>query len=124
MSKETSKQRLEKYSERFDNDDSLIGNPETWGKRLVEDVALKLYPEDVSDHDSCSMVEFDCNTPQRTSFILGATWQAERSYSEEEVLAILHNYRNHFELYRNIQVLPNEFFKWFKQFQKPIESKS
>ena len=30
-------QRLEKYSERFDNDKSPIGNPETWGKRLVED---------------------------------------------------------------------------------------
>lgn len=30
-------QRLEKYSERFDNDKSPIGNPDTWGKRLVED---------------------------------------------------------------------------------------
>jgi hypothetical protein len=31
------KQRLEKYSERFDNDKSEIGNPETWGKRVVEE---------------------------------------------------------------------------------------
>lgn len=31
------KQRLEKYSERFDNDKSPIGNPETWGKRLVNE---------------------------------------------------------------------------------------
>ena len=31
------KQRLEKYSERFDNDKSAIGNPETWGKRMVEE---------------------------------------------------------------------------------------
>jgi hypothetical protein len=30
-------QRLEKYSERFNNDKSPIGNPDTWGKRLVED---------------------------------------------------------------------------------------
>lgn len=30
-------QRLEKYSERFDNDKSPIGNPDTWGKRLVEE---------------------------------------------------------------------------------------
>lgn len=29
-------QRLEKYSERFDNDKSPIGNSDTWGKRLVE----------------------------------------------------------------------------------------
>lgn len=30
-------QRLEKYSERFDNDKSPIGNSDTWGKRLVEE---------------------------------------------------------------------------------------
>jgi hypothetical protein len=42
----------------------------------------------------------------------------ERMYSEEEVLKILHNYRNHFELYRNIQVLPNMFFSWFEQHKK------
>lgn len=34
---EEPKQRLEKYSERFDNDKSPIGNPETWGKRLIEE---------------------------------------------------------------------------------------
>jgi hypothetical protein len=29
--------RPEKYSERFDNDKSPIGNPETWGKRMVDE---------------------------------------------------------------------------------------
>jgi hypothetical protein len=52
------------------------------------------------------------------SFMKGAKWQAERMYSEEEVLKILHNYRNHFEIYRNIQVLPDMFFPWFEQFKK------
>ena len=33
---DTHKQRLEKYSERFDNDKSEIGNPDTWGKRVAE----------------------------------------------------------------------------------------
>lgn len=28
---------LEKYSERFDNDKSAIGNPETWGKRIKKE---------------------------------------------------------------------------------------
>jgi len=51
-------------------------------------------------------------------FLDGAKWQAERSYSEEDVIKILHNYRNHFELYRNIQVLPTMFFEWFEQFKK------
>jgi tyrosine-protein phosphatase YwqE len=34
---DTHKQRPEKYSERFDNDKSEIGNPDTWGKRVVEE---------------------------------------------------------------------------------------
>jgi hypothetical protein len=35
----------------------------------------------------------------------------------------LHNYRNHFELHRNLKVLPNMFFKWFKQFKKTQDGK-
>ena len=56
-------------------------------------------------------------------FVDGAKWQSERMYSEEEVLKILHNYRNNFELYRNIQVLPNMFFEWFEQFKKKYHIK-
>ena len=52
------------------------------------------------------------------SFGLGAAWQAERMYSEEEVLQMVDNYRHHFELYRNIQVLPDMFFEWFDQNKK------
>lgn len=36
-----SEQRLEKYSERFDNDKSEIGNSETWGKRVVKQFKKK-----------------------------------------------------------------------------------
>jgi hypothetical protein len=60
----------------------------------------------------------DPNLCKTDNWIAGAKWQAERSYSEEEVLKILHNYRNQFELYRNIQVLPDMFFPWFEQFKK------
>jgi hypothetical protein len=42
----------------------------------------------------------------------------KRMYSEEEVFHILHNYRNHFELFKNIEVLPIPFFQWFQQFKK------
>lgn len=52
------------------------------------------------------------------SHIIFAKSQGKRMYSEEEVLKILHNYRNHFELHRNLQVLPNMFFGWFEQFKK------
>jgi hypothetical protein len=34
---DTHKQRLEKYSERFDNYESEIGNSETWGKRIKQE---------------------------------------------------------------------------------------
>jgi hypothetical protein len=51
----------------------------------------------------------------------GAKWQAEKDknkYSEEEIEKILHDYRNTFEMYRNIQVLPIMFYQWFEQFKK------
>lgn len=35
LSKEEIVGRKERYSERFNNDSSAIGNPETWGKRTV-----------------------------------------------------------------------------------------
>jgi hypothetical protein len=49
--------------------------------------------------------------------------QDKNKYSGEEVLHILHNYRNHFELHRNLQVLPNMFFEWFEQFKKTNNGK-
>jgi hypothetical protein len=48
----------------------------------------------------------------------GAKWQAERMYSEEEVLKLFSDYRIYFDLYRNIQVLPTMFSEWFEQFKK------
>jgi hypothetical protein len=39
------KQKLEKYSERFDNDKSAIGNPDTWGKRIVEEANYNMKKE-------------------------------------------------------------------------------
>jgi uncharacterized protein YaaR (DUF327 family) len=55
------KQRLEKYSERFDNDKSAIGNTETWGKRMVDEEEsqnLKNFKKLVSDEVSPAMKEF------------------------------------------------------------------
>jgi len=74
-----------------------------------EEAALKYNEQFVGGQESRYAAE---------DFINGAKWQQERSYSEEEVLKIIHNYRNSFELYRNIQVLPDMFFKWFEQFKK------
>lgn len=55
-----------------------------------------------------------------TDFIDGRELQLiqDEFYSEEEVLSILQKYRFDFSLYRNIQVLPLEFSKWFNKFKK------
>lgn len=61
----------------------------------------------------------------RTSHLMGfregAKWQQKQNtklYTEQEVVKLFDNYRNHFEWYRNIQVLPNDFFEWFEQLKK------
>jgi hypothetical protein len=103
-------ERYEKYSERFDNDESAIGNPETWGKRVLteedifnqrdidavtdyigketskqetlEEAAERLYPRQKpnSYYGNIELLE-------QEAFEQGAKWQQERSYSEEEVIA-------------------------------------
>jgi hypothetical protein len=81
---DTHKQRLEKYSERFDNDKSEIGNPDTWGKRIVEEAAYQ-YAEPYR----CPATNENeyCKHDIISAFNNGAKWQEERMYSEEEVIA-------------------------------------
>ena len=68
--KEEPKQRLEKYSERFDNKDNELVeglfNPKNWGKRLVKEDADKDSFEDVTKY------------------------KKERSYSEEDMKQAFH----------------------------------
>jgi hypothetical protein len=71
-------ERYEKYSERFDNDESAIGNFETWGRRLVEDkqetleeAAKRLYPLRNTFLERFKDLE-------QKIFINGAKWQQEQ----------------------------------------------
>jgi hypothetical protein len=74
--KEEPKQRLEKYSERFDNDKSVIGNPDTWGKRIIEEPKQETLEEAV-------------NTFKKTDVYINEIKQKqERMYSEEEIKLI------------------------------------
>ena len=94
------KQRLEKYSERFDNKDNELAegifNPDTWGKRVVEEHIDILYmgqippkeetkqetlEEAAERHDYTLGVEY-------CAFIEGAKWKQEQDkkmYSEEDM---------------------------------------
>jgi hypothetical protein len=101
-------ERYEKYSERFDNDKSAIGNPETWGKRVLteEDIFNQRDIDAVTDYigketskqetleevaeNYVNSFEFGIAHPRRVAknaFINGAKWQQERSYSEEDMIA-------------------------------------
>jgi len=98
-------ERYEKYSERFDNDESAIGNPETWGKRVLteEDIFNQRDIDAVTDYigketskqettleEAAERLYSDKEYPmygeiRRDGFINGAKWQQERSYSEEDL---------------------------------------
>jgi len=83
---DTHKQRLEKYSERFDNDKSAIGNPDTWGRRVVEEPKQETLEEATERIYDDNLFDYQ---KYRNGFIKGAKWQQERSYSEEEVKDML-----------------------------------
>ena len=52
------------------------------------------------------------------AFIDGAKWQAERMYSEEEVIELFTKYKEEFSIYRNMQILDTQFIEWFEKFKK------
>jgi len=96
---------LEKYSERFDNDESAIGNPETWGKRVLteEDIFNQKDIDAVTDYigketskqetlEEAAEKKYGLNdkySKNRLGFIEGAKWQQERSYSEEDMIKFM-----------------------------------
>ena len=51
------------------------------------------------------------------SFIAGAKWQQERSYSEEEVQVKLYECLGHFAQKHNIIINGSEIDQWFEQFK-------
>ena len=108
-------ERYEKYSERFDNDESAIGNPETWGKRVLteEDIFNQRDIDAVTDYigketskqetiEEAAKVYAEsyrcpatndneyCKHDIISAFNNGAKWQQEQDkkmYSEEEVIS-------------------------------------
>jgi hypothetical protein len=104
---DTHKQRLEKYSERFDNGKSEIGNPDTWGKRVIEEPKQETLEEAVNAFKKTDV------------YINEIKQQQERMYSEEEVIKLLIYCKTRFggsglEDY----VYDNEVIEWFEQIKK------
>ena len=77
-------------------------------QETVEEASLRIIP----DRSTAGWV--DCFSGyERTGFVKGAKWQAERMYSEEEVLNILRNYK---DCQHSLE--PKPLIKWFEQFKK------
>ena len=121
------KQRLEKYSERFDNDKSEIGNPDTWGKRVID--KHKQDDENYLDSFGVTKTQFEVyrnfnkqetleeavNNFKKTDVYINEIKQKQEiMYSEEEVIGLLYRksiYQNHFES-------DSEIREWFEKFKK------
>jgi hypothetical protein len=72
-------------------------------QETIEEVSLRLHPIDLEG-------AWDSNKQYRDEWIEGAKWQAERMYSEEEVLQLLLRLQQT-ESYDNL-------YDWFEQFKK------
>jgi hypothetical protein len=131
-------QRYEKYSERFDNDESAIGNPETWGKRVLteEDIFNQRDIDAVTDYigketskqetlEEVAIINYKklyegeplTQDVPIDAFKQGAKWQQEEDkklYSEEEVINLLYirsMCQEHYESDAEIR-------EWFNKFKK------
>ena len=59
-----------------------------------------------------------CTTEYKEGIEVGAKWQAQRMYSEEEVRELFNQYKQEFSIYRNLQILNVRFEEWFEKFKK------
>lgn len=86
-------------------------NPIPMKKETIEEAAERLCPNDgYYDEIYCDIGEFN-----REKWIEGAKWKQQNSYSEEEVLTILHK-RDMYKWEEHLEVL--SLNEWFEQFKK------
>lgn len=78
-------------------------------KETLEEVAEREYPKEGEDSTYC-----DLGLIQQDAFKFGIKWLQERSYSEEEVKAILFHRETHYMQTGHQLHIDN----WFEQFKK------
>ena len=128
---EEPKQRLEKYSERFDNKDNELAdgifNPDTWGKRIVEEPKQETLEEVFKrifniPEEKKGDVYFSRDIAHlRKGFKLGAKWQQEQDknkYSDEYCYNTIHNLMTDIKLNELVINDDIDLKKWFEQFKK------
>jgi len=101
--KQKPKQKLEKYSERFDNKENElvqgVFNPDNWGRRLVKEEpkqetleeAAEIFVKNRFTKQICNDESYPDIYASKAaiveSHILFAKWQQKISYSEEDMIA-------------------------------------
>ena len=86
-------------------------------QETLEEAAQKRFP---INHNLSILERMGLNSAANMGFIEGAKWQAERMYSEEEVLELLKKFAPHIRY--NYKELPHTWSQvvkeWFEQFKK------
>jgi hypothetical protein len=122
--------RKEKYSERFDNDKSPIGNPDTWGNRWLIIIPKEESCDNCNNEICCCIIRtqetleevakrlYPLSAIPRKLWLRGAKWQQEQCKKDldahdEEVLRIITSCKEYLSF-------GDEFNekKWFEQFKK------
>lgn len=116
---EPKQETLEKYSERFNNKENEvvdgIFNPENWGRRVVKQETLEEAAKDFIEN-TMKFSFTSCATKTQANRMLkcvefGAKWQAERMYSEEEVIELLIKFNQEIQEVEDVRI-------WFEKFKK------
>lgn len=116
ISENLEKETLEKYLKKhglhprypYYKEDTI--SQEEPKQELLEEITMKLYREDIEYFNSDRTIKYDFNKDQRIAFKVGAKFQAQRMYSEEEVFDLLK--KSHF-VEQNIE-------EWFNQNKKNL----
>ena len=96
-------------------------NPLTVGKEFYEsaDKNITVYRQETLEEAAENYSQkYSQKVGRKYGYMDGAEWQAERMYSEEEVLVKLYECLGHFAYQHNIVINGNEIDKWFEQFKK------
>jgi hypothetical protein len=142
---DTHKQKLEKYSERFDNDKSEIGNPETCGKRVIEEPRpiheqiiehcggeekFKEIAGLVPNQETLEDASWKYNPLKkldgeflRHAFKEGAKWKEERMYNEEEVKPLLDAIKYFIDRVENGTIRSKTTYKMYKEIFEKFKNK-
>ena len=95
-----------------DEESGLYKEPK---QETLEEVAERLYPYEVGYGVFDRNCEYDF---ERERFVLGAKWQQERSYSEEEAGELVYNIMGEYGKYYGIMINGAKLNELFEQFKK------